>query len=235
LLLSIPFSNETVPLALVSFHSIAICLLLLALVVIARAGRAVSVTVIAAQIVLQLTLLCVYGRSLGATLSKGNIVYRLLDHHPDVRDALYRVNFHIDVGIDNDHAEVIWSQPTASLIYRGIRLPPGVTHFRCRIAIHPLVWGEGNADGAGFALEIRPADESGIASASQRIWRVEVDPFHHPEQRTWLPVDVDLSQFAGKNVDLILKNDSGPANNTYADWCVWADPKVVRLGTSSGR
>jgi hypothetical protein len=231
-LLSIPFTNDTVPIALVSFQSIAICLLLLALILIARAGRAVAMAVIAAQIGLQLALLGVYGRALGATFSRGNVVYRLLDHHPEVRDARYQVNFHVDVGIADDHAEVIWSQPPASVIYRGIHLPSGVTHFRGRIAIHPLVWDQSAADGAKFALEIRSYGENEL-TPSQRVWSFDVDPFHHPEQRTWLPVDVDLSTFAGKTVDLILKNEAGPVNNDYADWCVWADPQLVRIGESS--
>jgi hypothetical protein len=234
-LLSLPFSGRGAPLTLLAFHSIGVCLLLLGLIVIARAGRAVAVTLIAAQIFLQLGLLFTYGRALGATFSSKGVFYRLLDHRPEVRDARHEVNFRVDIGIGDDHAEAIWSEPSTVIVYRQVRLPPGVTHFRCRIAIHPHVWAEGNADGAEFALEIRSNDGGAATAASRRVWSAEVDPFHHSEQRAWLPVDVDLSEFAGKTVDLILKNGAGPANNDYADWCLWADPELVQLAAPGSR
>ena len=233
-LLSLPFSSGGTPLTLLAFHSIGVCLLLLGLIMIARAGRAVAVTLIAAQILLQLGLLVTYGRSLGATFSSKGPFYRLLDHRPEVRDASYPVHFHVDIGIADDHYETIWMEPPTALVYRQIHLPAGPIHFRCRVAIHPHVWPESNADGAEFALEIRP-DHGGDTTAGRRIWSAEVDPFHRGEQKGWVPVDVDLSEFAGQTVDLILKNGAGPANNDYADWCLWADPQLVRVSASSSR
>ena len=234
-LLSLPFSNRGTPLTLLAFHSIGVCLLLLGLIVIARAGRAVAVTLIAAQILLQLGLLVTYGRSLGATFSSNGVFYRLLDHRPEVRDAPHPVNFRVDIAIGKETREVIWSEPPTVLVYRQVRLPPGVIHFRCRIAIHPHVWPEGNADGAEFVLEIRPDSGDAATTASRRVWSAEVDPFHRGEQQAWVPVDVDLSEFAGKTVDLILKNGAGPANNDYADWCLWADPELVWLPAPGSR
>jgi hypothetical protein len=229
LLLSLPFSDKGAPLTLLAFHSIGICLLLLGLIVIARARRVLAVTLIAFQILLQLGLLFAYGQALGATFSSNGTFYRLLDHQPEVHDAHHQVNFRVDIGIGDDHAETIWSEPPTVLVYRQIHLPSGVTHFRCRIAIHPHVWPERNADGAEFVLEIRPDDDGGATEASRRVWSTYVDPFHRSEQRAWLPVDVDLSEFAGKTVDLKLKNSAGPANNDYADWCLWADPELIQL------
>jgi hypothetical protein len=187
------------------------------------------VILIAAQIFIQLGLLVTYGQALGARLSSKGTFYRLLDHHPEVHDAPHPVNFRVDIGIGDDHAETIWMEPPAALVYRQIHLPAQVIHFRCRIAIHPHVWSEGGADGAEFALEIR-ADDGGVTTSSRRVWIAAVDPTHRSEQQAWLPVEVDLSQFAGKTVDLILKNGAGPANNDYADWCLWADPELVQLG-----
>lgn len=232
-LLSLPFSMGGAQLTLLAFHSIAVCLLLLGLIVLARAGRVVAVTVVAAQIVLQLALLCNYGKALDATFFSGNVVYRLLDHWPEVVDAPTQVNFHADVGIGADHFETIWAVSPTTLVYRRIRLPQGFTHFQGRIAIHPLVWG--NSDGAEFALEVGPGDSGAATAGSRRVWSFNVDPLHRPEQRAWLPVDVDLSEFAGETVDLILKNGAGPANNDYADWCLWADPELVRLAAPGTR
>jgi hypothetical protein len=234
LLLSLPFSRQS-PLTLLAFHSIGVCLLLLGLIVIARGGRALAVTLIAAQILLQLGVLVSYGRSLGATFSAKGPFYRLLDHRPEVRDASYPVNFHVDIGIGDDHYETLWMEPPTALVYRQIHLPAGPIHFRCRVAIHPNVWSESNADGAEFVLEVRPDQGDGATTEGRRVWSAEVDPFHRGEQRGWVRVDVDLSEFAGQTVDLILKNGAGPANNDYADWCLWADPQLMRVPASGSR
>lgn len=234
-LLSLPFSNRGMPLTLLAFHSIGVCLLLLGLIVIARAGRALAMTVIAAQILLQLALLVTYGHELGARFSSHGVFYRLLDHQAEVRDAPHPVNFRVDVAIGQETREVIWSEPPTLLAYRQVRLRPGVVHFRCQIAIHPHVWTEGNADGAEFILEIRPESGEAATTASRRVWSAVVDPFHRGEQQAWVPVDVDLSEFAGQTVDLILTNGPGPANNAYADWCLWADPELVSLPASGSR
>jgi hypothetical protein len=234
-LLSLPFGNRGTPLTLLAFHSIGVCLLLLALIVIARAGRVVAMTVIAGQILLQVALLATYGYALGATFSSRAVFYRLLDHRPEVRDAPHPVNFHVGIAIGKESREVIWFEPPALLTYRHVSLPPGVIRFRCWIAIHPHVWTEGNADGAEFILEIRPESGDAAPAAGRRVWSAVVDPFHRAEQQAWVPVDVDLSEFAGQTVDLILTNGPGPANNAYADWCLWADPELVWLPASGSR
>lgn len=41
----------------------------------------------------------------------------------------------------------------------------------------------------------------------------------------WLPVEVDLSPYAGQSVMLTLVTDS--LGSAYYDWAVWADPKLV--------
>ena len=234
-LLTLPFGIKNTPLTLLTFHSIGICLVLLGLIVLARAGRAAATVAIAGQILLQIALLVTYGHSLGATFATSPIFYRLLDHRPEVRGAPHPVNFHADVAIGKETTEVIWFEPPGLLTYRHVHLPPGMIHFRCRIAIHPHVWPEGNADGAEFILEIQPNDGDAATRASRRVWSAAVDPFHRPADQTWVPVDVDLSEFAGRTVDLILTNGPGPANNAYADWCLWADPELMSLPAPGSR
>ncbi len=221
-LLSLVFARYA-QLTLLCFHSVVICLWLLGLVVVARAPRAVALGLVVAQVALHGGLLWLYGRALTPGPAEDGVFYRLLDHRPEVRDAPAQINFHAAIVVGNEGAETIWSVPPTSLTYRGIALPAtGAPRFRCKVAIHPLVWSEGNADGAEFALEVRAG-----AAPPQRVWSALIDPFGHPEQRAWLPVDVDLSAFAGQTVDLILKNGPGPAGNAYADWCLWADPALA--------
>ena len=225
LLLALPFSVP-VPLMLVAYHAVGICCFLLGLILLARLPRRVGWAVITAQILLQLALLAGHARALGAAFAGHGLIYRLLDHRPEVTGALHAVNFHVDLAVGEDHVESIWSEPPAALVYHHIPLPAAPVRFHGRIAIHPQVWALGGTDGAEFDLEVRPVGQSGAAAASRRVWSAFLDPLHRPEQRAWVPVDVDLSAFAGQTVDLTLRNGAGPANNDYGDWCIWGDPRL---------
>lgn len=50
---------------------------------------------------------------------------------------------------------------------------------------------------------------------------------HITKEMQWQDVRVDLSQYAGKEVDIELITDPGPDNNTNWDQGVWGTPRVV--------
>src|ERR1051325_4634739 len=77
ILLALPFSIPRVPLTLVVYHSVIVCLLLVGLIVIARLPPAVALTLIVLQMLLQVGLLLKHGRALGATFVSKGVVYRL--------------------------------------------------------------------------------------------------------------------------------------------------------------
>ena len=225
LLLALPFGRPA-PLMRLAYHSVGVCCLLLGLVLLARLPRRAGLAIIAAQVALQLALLAAHARALGATFADDGVIYRLLDHRPEVVGARHEVNFHVDLAVGDDHAESIWSEPPTALVYRGIPLPSAPVCFQGRIAINPLVWTLGGADGAEFVLEVHPTGKPVAEAVDLLVWSAFVDPVHHPEQRAWIPVDVDLSAFAGQTVDLTLRNGAGPTNNDYGDWCIWGDPAL---------
>ena len=68
-----------------------------------------------------------------------------------------------------------------------------------------------------------------------RAWDVlftqTVDPFKNPSERRWIPVTVDLSAYAGEEVDIILNTvASGPGvpPDDRGDMPLWGAPEVVR-------
>ena len=223
LLMLLPFSEGTL-IMLMGYHSIGVCLLLVGLLVLAAARRALGLTLIGVQIFLQLTMLVAHARTMGATFSTHGVVYQMLAHRPEVQDARRQVVLHEGVEANGVTIASLWAEPPTSFVYRNIRLPAGRVHFRCQVTIHPLVWSVPTSDGAEFTLEVRRHGQDG---SRQPVWTTMLDPAHHPDQHRWQPVDVDLSAFAGKTVDLALKAGTGPANNGIADWCVWGDPELV--------
>jgi len=47
---------------------------------------------------------------------------------------------------------------------------------------------------------------------------------HHVASKTWTPLEVDLSAFAGQEILLRLQSDPGPARDTTCDNAFWGDP-----------
>ena len=46
------------------------------------------------------------------------------------------------------------------------------------------------------------------------------------DSKTWLPGEVDLSAYAGKDVILRLESHPGPNRDTQVDSCFWAEPTL---------
>jgi hypothetical protein len=89
-------------------------------------------------------------------------------------------------------------------------LAPGV-HFKTVVG---FLQGAGASDGATFTVQVY---ENG---RYQRVFRRTFRPDRY------VNVDVDLSRWAGKKINLILRVDSG-ATSTQ-DWAVWVKPRLSR-------
>ena len=137
-----------------------------------------------------------------------------LDHVKD------HPNLGVDITVDGVSRRTVWIDAPTAITFRQVLLGAHPV-FQAFVAIHPAVWGLGDADGAVFQVDVVAHGEA------VRVAETAVDPFAHPEQKTWTAVTADLSRFAGQQVDLVLSNDPGPAGNDYADWCLWGDPELI--------
>ncbi len=62
------------------------------------------------------------------------------------------------------------------------------------------------------------------------LFTLHLNPFANPGERKWVPVMVDLSSYAGEDVDVILNTNDGPPGQEgdhRNDLALWAAPKVV--------
>lgn len=78
-------------------------------------------------------------------------------------------------------------------------------------------WG---SDGAGFQVLVQFGD----APVTQ-VYDITLDA--EASRRGWTPATVDLAQWAGKSVTLILRTTAGPAFNTSADWFSWGNVTLL--------
>lgn len=74
----------------------------------------------------------------------------------------------------------------------------------------------GAGDGAGFRLELKDGDRI------ETLFETLLDPHNVPADRNGRPIRVDLSRYAGREVELIFATTPGPANDVLADWPGWA-------------
>ena len=77
------------------------------------------------------------------------------------------------------------------------------------------------SDGAGFLLEVR--SDGNI----EKLFSTVLNPKEVPADRAGRPVRVDLSAYAGKEVELLFSTDAGPLGNNAYDWAGWAKARFV--------
>jgi hypothetical protein len=124
--------------------------------------------------------------------------------------------------IDKEERRAIFMHPTSRLIFK-VTVPRNAW-LRTFLAIMPRAWDEERSDGVLFRFGVsdgRKYDE---------LLNQHVDPRSVPEDRRWVPVTIDLSPYAGQQVDLIFNTNSSlprrRANSSF-DLALWADPRVT--------
>jgi Bacterial membrane protein YfhO len=76
-------------------------------------------------------------------------------------------------------------------------------------------------DGAGFRLEIRNGN------AIDTLFETNLDPRNIPADLAGHPFRIDLSQYAGREVELLFSTDPGPRGDANGDWAGWAGLRFV--------
>ena len=94
--------------------------------------------------------------------------------------------------------------------------------FRTSVALHPSVWEQ---PGDGVHLFVGVSD----GQAFQTRASVVVDAFGSPADRRWREVEVNLEEFAGLTIDIVLNTRAGEADNATVqnDIAVWGTPVII--------
>jgi O-antigen ligase len=103
---------------------------------------------------------------------------------------------------------------------------PDLGALRFAIALSPQVWSPDKGDGVDFQVSIAPAD---TPQSGQILVNRYINPKINPSDRHWRNYLLDLTPWAGKDVNISLITDSGPAQNWDYDWAGWADVSIVRM------
>jgi hypothetical protein len=121
--------------------------------------------------------------------------------------------------IADTQRSVLFEHPPTSITYQ-LRVDRPIT-FTSALSISPAAW---DKDGDGVSFEVYVASQHG--DAEERIFAQYVDPKHNLGDRRWIPVELSLSQYVGKQIKLRLVTTPGPAGDNAFDWAGWAEPTI---------
>jgi hypothetical protein len=116
----------------------------------------------------------------------------------------------------------IYTHAASRLIFPQVTVPEN-GRFRAFIAIREDAWTQDGSDGVLFRFGVNDG-------RYDELLNQQVDPRHNANDRGWLPVDVDLSAYAGQTVQLIFNTNTsvpGRGDNSAYDQAVWGEPAII--------
>jgi O-antigen ligase len=115
----------------------------------------------------------------------------------------------------------IFAHPPSRITWKA-RIPAGA-RLRAFMQLLPEAWDK-STDGVVFRIGV--SDGHRYTSLTDRL----VDPKHEPDDRRPIPVDLDLSSYAGLEMQIIFSTANStpgrPSDATY-DWALWGEPRIV--------
>ncbi len=130
----------------------------------------------------------------------------------------------LTVNVGGDRRRALLEHPPAgngatTVSYRLDVVPEGAV-LDCGIALQSEAWREAG-DGVEFRIDVLDAGQT------TTLFQQYLDPKHQRTDRRWVDLQLDLSRYAGRAVELRLETRSGPAGDNRADWAVWSEPMIL--------
>jgi hypothetical protein len=128
----------------------------------------------------------------------------------------------VTVTINGETKPCILAQSWGRVIFK--LTPPADSWFSASIAIDPSAWDK-EGDGVLFRMGV-----SDGKNTYEELLNQHVNPAANKSDRRWIPVALDLSAYAGREINLILNTDAsmpGKGNNPNNDLALWGAPALV--------
>ena len=127
----------------------------------------------------------------------------------------------IEADVNGEKQQSIYTVPTSRITYK-VRIPDDAW-LKVSVATKPEFWTQ-EGDGVLFRFGVsdgRTYDE---------LFTQHVNPFANPGDRKWTPVWVDLSAYAGEEMELIFNTNTsqeGKGDDPRNDHALWGAPEIV--------
>jgi hypothetical protein len=112
-----------------------------------------------------------------------------------------------------------------SSVSLDVALPAGRTAwFQSSLSLDPAMWGADVGDGVRYLVTVAPLDRQGNPGGPETVLDATLNPRAQKDNRRWVPVEADLSRWAGRTVRLTLSTENLAELNF--DWSGWGQPTV---------
>ena len=129
--------------------------------------------------------------------------------------------------IKGETKRAIYAHPPSRIIYHDVKVPP---HARLEVflGVREEAWPKGT-DGVYFRVGVSSGD------TYKDLVKRSVDPYHVEADRGWIPISIDLSEYAGQTVNVIFNtHESAPGVTPHGmyDFAVFGAPRIVAVPQS---
>jgi hypothetical protein len=128
-----------------------------------------------------------------------------------------------DVTINGETKKAITIKPTVGTRITFKTHVPDDGWLRVSVALRPDAWTQ-EGDGVRFMALVSDG------RASDELFIQDINPFLNQTDRRWVPVMVDLSAYAGEDVEIMLNtygSTPGKPGDVRNDLAVWGSPEIV--------
>jgi hypothetical protein len=126
-----------------------------------------------------------------------------------------------DVTINGETHKAIEATPPTRLTWK-VTIPQDAW-LRVHVGMKPESF---TAEGDGVLFFVRISD----GRSDDGLFEQYVNPFANPGERKWIPVMVDLSQYAGEEMQIHFNTRTSPPNSgddKRNDFAVWGAPEII--------
>jgi len=127
----------------------------------------------------------------------------------------------VDVALNGESRQAISTPPDSRITYK-VRVPDDAW-LRVAMGTKPESWTQ---EGNGSYFLVGVSD----GRSYEDLLTQHVNPFANPGDRKWVQVWVDLSAYAGEEVELILNTRASPkdhAPDARNDHPLWGNPEII--------
>jgi hypothetical protein len=127
----------------------------------------------------------------------------------------------IEADLNGEKKQAIYTVPASRLTYK-VRIPDDAW-LRVSVGTKPESWTQ---EGDGVLFRFAVSD----GRTYDPLFTQHVNPFANPGDRKWIQVWVDLSAYAGEEVDLIFNTNTSPegkGDDARNDHALWGAPEII--------
>ena len=133
-------------------------------------------------------------------------------------DGVFQVT---DTDLNGERKRAIFTAPPTRIIWK-VKIPED-GWLKASLGMKPESW---DKEGDGVLFRIGVSD----GRTFEDLLTLHVDPFHNKADRRWIPVAVDVSAYAGEEVEVIFNTNvsmPGHPDDARNDTALFGEPQIV--------